>query len=312
MSRRTGRKNIWREGLALAGGVAIAISGLEATVAAIASPAKFSQQIAQLDLDERLCRQVIVENGLAIFEDPDPDTDVLGGVGFGDTVTLIERYRGILGPDGNLWVQISEPVGGFIINGPQGGEGSLAFCGNRPIERPIARVGLCRQVDRRAAPDGLIVRASNSALAERVDGIESGGRVTLIPDYTLLPDRDGADRNWVEISAPTPGFVSASALIFCQGPELPAPQSPQAPFRPRQPINLCRLIDAGAAPEGVVVRANAGSSFERVGGIAAGTRVTLVEDFELIADLDGADRDWVEVSAPVPGFISANALILCP
>jgi hypothetical protein len=39
--------------------------------------------------------------------------------------------------------------------------------------------------------------------------------VTLVPDYELIPDKNDEPRNWVEITEPVDGYLSANSLIMC-------------------------------------------------------------------------------------------------
>ncbi|NJM62027.1 MAG: SH3 domain-containing protein, partial [Oscillatoriales cyanobacterium RU_3_3] len=77
-------------------------------------------------------------------------------------------------------------------------------------------VSLCRQVEPRVAPKGLVVRADASKTSAVRGGIPANGQVTLVPNYQLVKDKNGEDRNWVEISGPVAGFIAAGNLIMCK------------------------------------------------------------------------------------------------
>ncbi|MBE9187770.1 SH3 domain-containing protein, partial [Microcoleus sp. LEGE 07076] len=71
-------------------------------------------------------------------------------------------------------------------------------------------------VEPRVAPRGLAIRAEPSKTAVIKGGVAANGQVTLVPNFQLVKDKNGENRNWVEISAPVPGFISAGNLIMCK------------------------------------------------------------------------------------------------
>ncbi|MEK0181858.1 SH3 domain-containing protein, partial [Microcoleus anatoxicus PTRS3] len=77
-------------------------------------------------------------------------------------------------------------------------------------------VSLCRQVEPRVAPNGLIIRAEASKTSAIKGSVAANGKVTLVPNYQSVKDKNGENRNWVEISAPAAGFISAGNLIMCK------------------------------------------------------------------------------------------------
>ncbi|NJK68204.1 MAG: hypothetical protein HC941_18210 [Microcoleus sp. SU_5_3] len=66
------------------------------------------------------------------------------------------------------------------------------------------------------APKGLAIRADASKTSAVKGGVPANGKVTLVPNFQLIKDKNGEDRNWVEISEPVPGFISAGNLIMCK------------------------------------------------------------------------------------------------
>lgn len=266
-----------------------------------------------------LCRRVRTPDGLIVRDRPDPNSPQIGSLAPNTQVTLIKDWRGINGPDGRIWVEISSPVRGFITNGFPTASSNLELC-SEPVTQPTPtpNTNLCRQVDRVVAPEGIAVRADASVRSARVGGVGPGERVTLIPDYRAVRDRNGEDRNWVEISSPVRGFVSASNLIQCQGTAAQAaPQTAPQTTNPASPTttasndSLCRIVDPQTAPRGLQIRADASTFSTYRGGVPPEGRVTLKEGYNLIPDKSGEARNWVEITYPTAGFISANELLFC-
>lgn len=75
---------------------------------------------------------------------------------------------------------------------------------------------LCREIDSKKAPRGLAVRSDASKLSEYRGKVFVDGRLTLVENYRLIPDKNGEKRRWVEISSPLRGFVSAGNLVECE------------------------------------------------------------------------------------------------
>lgn len=171
------------------------------------------------------CRKVIQPRGLIVRQRPTPNSPVVGNVAYQQEVTLVQNFQGIRGPDGRSWVEITGPVKGFISNGYSDGWSNLVLCsgdtGSKPPEEPPEKppeqpsANLCRRIDRRAAPRGVVVRAKPSRSSEQVGGIPTGEEVTLVKGYKLIPDPDKEPRNWIEITEPVAGFISANVLVMC-------------------------------------------------------------------------------------------------
>jgi hypothetical protein len=81
-----------------------------------------------------LCRQVtyLGEEGIAIRESPNPDARRVGGVFFGERVTLSTRptrQRFVKDEQGREWVRVTRPAAGWMSNGfPASGNMNLAAC----------------------------------------------------------------------------------------------------------------------------------------------------------------------------------------
>lgn len=163
------------------------------------------------------CRQISEPRGLVVRARPTPNSPVVGQVSYAQKVTLATNAQGITGPGGRSWVEITDPVRGFISNGFPNSSGNLVDCSTGLAQTPSTRPSgsLCRQVDRRAAPEGVVVRAAPSRSAPRRGGVASGEQVQLASDYRLVPDPNGERRNWVRITTPVPGYISANTLIMC-------------------------------------------------------------------------------------------------
>lgn len=180
-----------------------------------------------------LCRRVYDRNGLVVHVRPTPNSPEIGRVEYNSQVTLTPNYQGIRGPEGGTWLEIAFPIKGFISNGLPNNPSNLVLCPNfgqslpsenpRPNQRPNQRPNpinpnnsLCRQVNRRGAPKGLAVRADASRSSAYRGKIPAGGRVILVDDYRLVPDKNREARQWLEITSPVWGFVSASNLVRCR------------------------------------------------------------------------------------------------
>lgn len=268
-----------------------------------------SFQLAQRNAN--LCRIVRAPDGLVARERPDPNAPARGRLELNDRVTLIQDHREIKGPEGRTWIEIKSPVRGFISNGYPRTPGNLKNCEQSAPQNsnanPNSNPSLCRQANSLVAPQGLVVRADASSSSSRRGGISPGERVTLIPNYQRIPDKNGQDRRWVEIISPIPGFVSANSLIVC--PEA-IPQTSQPPS-PRTG-SLCRKVTPNLTSREAQVRADASVFSTYRGGIEPGGEITLVPNYQLVPDKSGEPRNWVELLSPISGFIRADLLMTCP
>lgn len=157
------------------------------------------------------CRQVSERRGLVVRARPTPNSPVIGRVAYNQQVTLAPNAQGIIGPDSRNWIEITNPVQGFVSNGLPNTSGNLVNCSTDVSQTQ----SLCRQVDLRAAPRGVVVRADPSRLSTRRGGVASGDQVQLASDYRLISDPNGEGRNWVRITDPVAGYISANTLIMC-------------------------------------------------------------------------------------------------
>ena len=196
--------------------------GATATSNLSQNPPSSTTQIAQATVS--LCRRVTASQGLVIREKPSLTSRQVGSAPSNSQITLVEAANVLQASDGRLWVEISSPVRGYISNGYANRESNLGICSgtaNNPPQNPPTGNGtpnasLCRQVEPRVAPRGLAVRADASAASGYRGGVPANGKVTLAPNYKLVLDKSGQNRNWVEITSPFAGFVSAQSLIMCR------------------------------------------------------------------------------------------------
>jgi hypothetical protein len=79
---------------------------------------------------EQRCRRVqaSVKEGLVIRSQPTVNSDRIGGVANGDTVTITTNPATIVTVDGCNWVEIESPVSGWVTNGKVGDKGNLILC----------------------------------------------------------------------------------------------------------------------------------------------------------------------------------------
>jgi hypothetical protein len=152
-----------------------------------------------------LCRRVAnPPEGLLIRSQPSPSSGQVGGVGKGSTVTLTTSPATVKSDStGRKWVEISAPKAGWVSNGYPGQAGHLIMCGTTPPPPPPGST--CRRVIN--PKEGLLIRRDPTSSAPVVGGLGLYEKMTL----TTSPptSRKGADgRIWVEIAAPTAGWVS--------------------------------------------------------------------------------------------------------
>jgi hypothetical protein len=227
--------NNWHQRAALLSWFAIAASSLP--ISAIAqgttAPSNNSQnspsnvsQIAQAM--PNLCRKITAKQGVVVREKPSMASRQIGIVVFNSQVNLVEAANTLQDSEGHLWVEIASPIKGYISNGFANSESNLGVCTATPVVPPIVppsnngnnggnnNQNLCRQVEPRVAPRGLAVRAEASAASAYRGGVPAMAKVTLAPNYKLILDKSGQNRNWVEITSPVAGFVSAQSLIMCR------------------------------------------------------------------------------------------------
>lgn len=209
----------WGKPTALISVLLLGAGSLPAPASAIESLSvenESSYQVAQATTD--LCRRVNVKEGLIVREQASAGSRLLDSVAYNGQVALVQGYKEIAGTDNRVWVEISSPVRGYVSIGFANNKTNLGMCPGAatPNPSPGSTASLCRQVDARKAPQGLLVRADASSTSASRGGIAANARVTLVSGYKLVPDKNGQARNWVEITAPIAGYVSATSLVVCR------------------------------------------------------------------------------------------------
>jgi hypothetical protein len=145
-----------------------------------------------------------------------------------------------------------------------------------------AKVGECR-----AAKQRIFVYSQRSATSGIIRTLAANEQVTLA---------DTGNGGWVAISAPVKGFVQAKDLKLCSG----------TPTPPKPTKSLCRIV-IYKEPEGLAIRSQPAKGGTRVGGVKLGDRVTLKSDPPAYKE-DNDGRAWVEITAPVAGWVSFGYL----
>ncbi|MBO0347966.1 SH3 domain-containing protein [Phormidium pseudopriestleyi FRX01] len=196
--------------LAIAGGL---LTGTAQTVAATTP----SWQQAQAT--ESFCRRTLTSSGLIIRQGPNTNSPQVGYVPFNEQVTLVQGFQSIQGPQGRQWVEIAAPLRGYVSNGYDNSS-NLGYCVEQMGTTPVATTGatpvnLCREVNGDRAPRGLAIRENPSRLSAYKGGVDAGGRVTLVENYQLVRDLNGEPRDWVQITFPINGYISAESLAVC-------------------------------------------------------------------------------------------------
>ena len=157
------------------------------------------------------CRRAVVPEGLNIRAQPNLTAAIIGSVSNQQTINLSSTPAKVTPVSGINWVEITLSNGatGWIANGAPGTGGNLILCGaiaaNPPATTPPTPPtpptgGTCRRV---LVSNGLLIRSAPDGAA--IAGVSGGQTVTLVnPPVTRLV----GDRQWVQISAPTAGWVS--------------------------------------------------------------------------------------------------------
>ena len=167
-----------------------------------------------------------------------------------------------------------------------------------------ASANLCRKVN---SEKGLAVRSRPDPSSEQIGGLEQNQQVILAAGERRIPGPDG--RLWVEIVSPINGYVAVGFpnseinLIGCQ--ETVANQ-PQNSATESGVVNLCRRVSGEVSAAGLAVHTEASSNSPSLGALPPGGRVMLVPNYQLIADKEVSLILWVEIAAPIAGFITAN------
>lgn len=178
-----------------------------------------------------LCQKVNVVNGLAVHLRPTSISPIVGNISYQQQVNLAPNHRNIRGPEGSTWVEINTPLKGFVSRGFPYNETNLINCDgsgtfyppspnnpnpNNPNINSPANSNLCRRINRQTAPRGLVVRSAPSRSSTRLGAVSVGDQVYLAPSQQIYSDRNGENRQWIEITAPIPGYVAVDNLIRCR------------------------------------------------------------------------------------------------
>lgn len=133
------------------------------------------------------CRQVVAGNGLNVRQEPTIDSQAIGLIGSGRTVTIQS-----LGENG--WVPITAPLKGYVYGG------FLGECQAANSPPPTD----CRSV---AAVRGINVYQTPSSDGATTGFVANGRRVTI--------ESLGSD-GWVPITVPLKGYVQSENLAYCR------------------------------------------------------------------------------------------------
>lgn len=181
--------------------VTLGLSAAPVATFARAETTASSPQTAPLLAQANTCRRVTPNiRGLNVRQSPALTANVIGVVPGGSTITLENTGQ-------NGWVPITEPFDGYVS------AGYLVYCNSAAtdpgIDTPVAAApatgasGVCREVIVRS---GLNVRTEPTVYSARVGALPTGTNVTV----------SGAEVNdWLPISEPIDGYVSARFLGDC-------------------------------------------------------------------------------------------------
>lgn len=194
----------WGQPVAL---VVLVLSGMGSLITpAQAIPETINLQLAQRDLVGQ-CRAAAQR--LPIHRQPTGSSPADRVLAIDERVTLADNGNN------NGWIRISAPIAGFVE------AAKLTTCSGNvvvnprpapapapaPRPAPVPTTSRCRVVTYNGPEGGLAIRSRPDRMAPRTDGVKFGDRVTLRtspPPINL--DKDG--RDWVEVTAPSRGWVS--------------------------------------------------------------------------------------------------------
>lgn len=155
------------------------------------------------------------------------DADAVETLFPNERVTLASNWRSILDAYGYYWIEITEPVNGFLANRPANDDtySTLRNCpystytpnANDPSRVPYPSQGYytpmtptnnplytyCQEI---VEPEGLAIRSRPSEEAEHVGGVADGRNVLVASDTPPVLDLTG--RYWIAIDLPIPGYIS--------------------------------------------------------------------------------------------------------
>jgi hypothetical protein len=180
-----------------------ALSSMIAPAHALPDQATQTMQLAQRDLVGQ-CRAA--KQRLPIYRQTTTSSPSDRILATGEQVTLADNGNG------QGWIRISSPIAGFVQ------AANLTACSGvvvnpkpapapAPKPAPAPTSSLCRVVVYNGPEGGLAIRSRPDRTAARIDGVAFGDRVTLrtSPPPSNL-DKDG--RDWVELTAPSRGWIS--------------------------------------------------------------------------------------------------------
>lgn len=147
-------------------------------------------------------------------------------------------------------------------------------------------VGQCRTAKQR-----IFIYTQRSTNSQTIRTLAPGERVTLA---------DNGSGGWIAISTPETGYVQTRDLAACSGG--PIADKPKPDSGSGSTGSLCRIVTYRGT-EGLVIRRSPDKTSTRVGGVDFGDRVTL-RTSPLSYKLDNEKRAWVELTAPVAGWVS--------
>ena len=150
-----------------------------------------------------LCRRIdpnLAPQGISVHAAANRFATNRGGLAPGAQVLLAPNAQ--LLADQNreprTWIEISSPVVGYIPTE------SLINCNGPVAANPAnptpVNANLCREVEGRVAPDGLVIRAEPTRSAAYLGVVPPRARVSLVPNYQILRDRNSEAREWVQIT----------------------------------------------------------------------------------------------------------------
>lgn len=201
------KMSYWGQSVALLALVVSAVGSAIAPAHAVPGTTTEKIQLAQEDLVGQ-CRAAKAR--IAIHREPSSSSPADRILVTNERVTLADNGNG------QGWVRISAPIAGFVQ------ASDLASCSGgvavNPAPKPApapapttttttTTTSLCRVVAYNSPEGGLAIRSRPDRTAPRTDGVKFGDRVTLrtSPPPSNL-DKDG--RDWVEVTAPSRGWVS--------------------------------------------------------------------------------------------------------
>lgn len=181
-------------------------------------------------------------------------------------------------------------------------------------QREVAQATMCRRVIYPTV--GLVVREKADPKSRQVGSVGFNQQITLASN-TSTKGQDG--RMWIQISGPVSGYISNgfgrfSNLGMCRGgavSQSPATTPTATASTATSPDeSLCRRVDP-RVKQGVVIRAEASSKSAYRGSILVNGEMMLISGYKAVADNNGENREWVEITSPARGFVATNNLIMC-